>query len=125
MLTREQAQEQLSAQRTKDWQSAVRKRAAKLPRASRDLCEAVLHYQGDVWGYGSRGKQDPWLRVVDLKDEDRPAILEALFPKIYTYVEAGWQLHMRLPYQTGYSRKAFRAPRTPETHRYARARWFH
>ena len=46
-----------------------------------------------------------------------------MFPPIADHVEASWQLQVRLPYQTGYLRKAFRAPKHPEYTANARIDW--
>jgi hypothetical protein len=44
----------------------------------------------------------------------RAKVFAALFPTLAADIEAGWQLRARLPYTTGYNRRAFRAPNRPE-----------
>ena len=58
-----------------------------------------------------------------LDDRDRQELFFALFPPIADHVEASWRLQTRLPYQTGYLRKAFRAPKHPEYTANVRIDW--
>ena len=61
--------------------------------------------------------------VAALAMSDRHKLFEALFPPIAEHVEASWQLQIKLPYQMGYLRKAFRAPNNPEYTANARSEW--
>ncbi len=62
--------------------------------------ESYHHYQEVV----NRG----YARLANLDPSERVAVFAVFTPAIATSVEAGWQLLARLPYQTGYGRKAFR-----------------
>jgi hypothetical protein len=62
-------------------------------------------------------------RLETLQSRGRSRLFEALFPRIGPYVEAAWRLARRLPYEPGYDRKVFRAPRSPALTRAARWSW--
>ena len=56
-------------------------------------------------------------------DAERLSIFAALFGQLAPHVEAGWRLHDRLPYQSGWARKPFRAPQHPRRADAARVAW--
>lgn len=58
-----------------------------------------------------------------LSDKDRVRLFRALMPGIADWVDAGWQLLKSSPYQVGYERKAFRAPKDPSLTLGNRVEW--
>ena len=44
----------------------------------------------------------------------RRQLLGTLFPKMREVVEAAWDFHRQLPYQIGWTKRAFRAPSRPD-----------
>ena len=54
---------------------------------------------------------------------DRKKIFGALAPEIADWLEAAWQFLKMVPYQVGYVRKAFRAPKNPEVTLASRIQW--
>jgi hypothetical protein len=63
-------------------------------------------------------------KLDDLTSAQRVNLFAAFFPQLGRHIEAGWQLRGRLPYELDSTRKAFRAPNTPEVLRPARTSWF-
>jgi hypothetical protein len=62
--------------------------------------------------------------LADLSPSQRQRVFAVFFPKIHIYLETAWQLHDRIPYQTGYQRKPFRAPDQPALLAHTRKSWF-
>lgn len=56
--------------------------------------------------------------------KQRKQVFNALAPEIADYLEDAWQLLKTLPYQSGYQRRAFRAPNNPEASLGSRVEWF-
>jgi HEAT repeat protein len=103
-------------------------RIAELPEALRAVAYPLLEHdanglpiRGDVAKH--KAGQEAKERLEALAPADREQVFEALFPRIGKYVERGWQLHARLPYQATYMRKAFRAPSAPGAVRQSRNIW--
>lgn len=59
----------------------------------------------------------------ELASAERRKILRTLFPKLGDAMEDAWQLQLGTPYQVGYTRQGFRAPKRPELGGTARATW--
>jgi hypothetical protein len=128
MLNRRQAQEMLETFRVENWIDRRLADIAGLPGGVHKLGRALL-------GRDSHGRpiddrraaQEAWYQAIEQIDswspKDRAKLFRALFPEISIYVEQAWLLQMRLPYQFGWMRKAFRAPNTPITTLPRRGNW--
>jgi hypothetical protein len=125
MLTREQSQEQLKQFVTKDINAFYKGRLETLPSELSNLAEPLLKAAGIY-----KSNDHNWakfyeaIRPLDRRSkEDRKAIFTALFPKLANEVEGAWQLKKKLSYQTGYSRRSFRAPNHEALSLDNRAQW--
>ncbi len=128
MLSRAQAQERLDSYRIPDWLERRLADVAQLSPESRRAGRTLL-------GYDSKGKpssDDQALEQAQMeaiqwldkaKPSDRLQLFAALFPNLSEYVEQAWQIHLRLPYQAGWTRRTFRAPHTSSTIRWNRVYW--
>ncbi|MHC4200869.1 MAG: HEAT repeat domain-containing protein, partial [Planctomycetota bacterium] len=129
MLTPEAAKEALKKFKLKGW--AKRRLAAidKLPAAQREAARLIA-------GIDRRGRRLDWLarhdsnrqekalsQIESLPSGKRLRVFKALFPGLAQHVNAAWDLTKRLPYQTGYMRRAFRAPNTPSLTANRRSGW--
>jgi hypothetical protein len=128
MLNPEYAQEQLQTFRIPNWRETKVSKAADLPETLKEIVFAILERDpsGQVYSeYRSKHEaQDRgFSQLNSLTAEERLTIFELLFPQIYLYIEAAWQLFSQLPYQIGWQRKAFRAPNTPEINKKVRFQW--
>lgn len=129
MLNPQQAQEQLKTFYTPNWRQLRQEKAAVLPDALRPIALDLIgteESRSPYWG-GWRERPTPQHEAITklstLPTDQRLLIFESVFPKIGRYVEAGWQLQARLPYQSGYSRKAFRAANQLEVIHHSRVGW--
>jgi HEAT repeat protein len=126
MLKPDQAKAALEKFKVEDWEDRCLSAAAKLPKGyDVDWVRLLL-------GSDSKGqKLNNWhavqqaaaIGIDKLSRKDRLKVFGILFPKLAAHVEAGLQLKHRLPYETSYYRKAFRAPNTPAASRNARGAW--
>jgi HEAT repeat protein len=128
MLSREQAEKRLQAFRVANW---LERRLADLAELSPDLREIGLAFLGcDAQG---RWIED-WAKRMEVERQaaealegrsagDRLRLFNALFPQIGPHVAYAWEMAKRFPYQTGPSRRPFRAPRTSITTLGARLSW--
>ncbi|WP_448594535.1 DUF5724 domain-containing protein [Thermoflexus hugenholtzii] len=128
MLSREQAEKGLQAFRVANW---FERRLADLAELSADLREIGLAFLGcDAQG---RWIED-WAKRMEVERQaaealerrsagDRLRLFNALFPQIGPHVAYAWEMAKRFPYQTGPSRRPFRAPRTSITTLGARLSW--
>ncbi len=122
MLSREQSQKELAEFRIKDALKRTEKRLSKLPTPISSLGNKLLadiQAQKDHSGYisyfysrrGSQSEKDylnTFTKLEHLKTKDRLQFFSAFFPKFPEVVESAWQLRKSMPYQMGYTRKAFR-----------------
>jgi hypothetical protein len=136
MLNPEQANAQLQAIRIQDWKEQRVKSIANLPQALRPVGWGIL---GRVRASRAEGNRDgqpftdyqagynaeyaAFKQLDDLNAESRQTLFATLFPQIATHVEQAWQLITRLPYQSSYARRAFRAPNTPKITQSRRGDW--
>jgi hypothetical protein len=128
MLKPEQARAALEKLRLEDWQEHHLATAAGLPAGLRPLGYLILEcdpegkpfkgWAADREAWGAADKQ-----LDELPEKSRLKLFEALFPKVFPHVAAGWELLKRMPYEAGYLCKAFRAPHTPRASRAARCEW--
>jgi hypothetical protein len=75
------------------------------------------------WMHRAKLLNDAAKPLEELSAKERLKIWTALFPQMAPIVEGAWQLRLTLPYQEGYARKAFRAPRQPALYRTGRMQW--
>ncbi|WP_103667635.1 HEAT repeat domain-containing protein [Pseudanabaena sp. BC1403] len=111
MLKREQASQELQKFATLPhaWLERHQLAIASLPDSLREIAWALL--RRDSQGLETRNWDELSKvanRLGEVNAQERYQIFEALCPLIAKYVEAGWQLHQRLPYQNSYQRQPFR-----------------
>ena len=112
-LPYEEAAEQLERFRAADAVERRAQRVARLRGATRAAARGFLP-DGELpyWlGYGS--PDDEGAALERLSDRDRRAVLDALLPGLGGLVDANWKRGFGQPYQTGWQRRAFRAPQSP------------
>jgi hypothetical protein len=113
MLKPEQAREALQQHQEPDWLTAWSKAADRLPATLRPLARGLLGRAEEVnsdWALARQARHRLLCRLDELLARDRLRIWEVVFPRLEQPVEAAWQLRSRLPYQSDWVRKAFRAP---------------
>ncbi len=132
MLKPEVAQERLKEFKTGEGFGSTARLALTfvgLPQAQREVCYGLLGL--DSTGAAITGdyvkhqvaRERAAKRLLALGDADRRGVFGALFPHLAPHVEAAWRLHDRLPYQSGWMRKPFRAPQPPAQADAARVVW--
>ena len=120
MLKREIVQERLKAFQVDDW--AERRTAAleALPDVLNQIGQSLL-------GLNGKQRRDSWQAidaVSTLSLQDRRQLFSAIFPQIGDYVEATYDLMLQLPYQNGYTRRAFRSSQSAH-HTGKRGQWLY
>ncbi|BAZ26431.1 hypothetical protein NIES4073_73380 [Kalymmatonema gypsitolerans NIES-4073] len=128
MLNPEQANARLQALRIQDWKEQRLKSIANLPHALRQIGWGILGRDCDGQPFtdyqaGYNAEYAAFKQLDDLNAESRQTLFATLFPQIATHVEQAWQLIIRLPYQSSYARRAFRAPNTPKITQSRRGDW--
>lgn len=130
MLNPERAKEALREFQVADVEACRAEAARQLPAALRPVAYGLLGRDDDGNAVSSRKWEEMQKliarahgRLETLNAQDRTEVFATLFPKLAPHVEQAWQLHRRLPFQCGYSRKAFRAPELPSQTRAARTAW--
>ncbi|ELS31283.1 MULTISPECIES: DUF4132 domain-containing protein [Pseudanabaena] len=111
MLKREQASQELQKffSTPEIWLERHQTAIASLPDSLREIAWALL--RRDRHGLYCQNWEElakSANRLGEVNATERYQIFEALCPLIAKYVEAGWQLHQRLPYQNSYQRQPFR-----------------
>jgi hypothetical protein len=128
MLSRDEAEKRLKTFHIKNWE---KDRLAAFGALPKGLCE-VGRFLLDRDAAGKPFRN--WMKrheiegrikkqLSELPARDRKRIFAVLFPKLVDHLEAAWQFLGRLPYETDYDRKAFRAPGMPAAYREARFTW--
>lgn len=119
------------------WKLRDKNSEARRPAAVSQLPEQLRVTTWHLLGYNEHGQPHPygdwaarnneyWAAVHKLEampETDRLSIFEGLLPQLGAYVEAGWQLQKRLPYQVGGPRRAFRVAQRPELTLHRRSHW--
>jgi len=136
MFSHEDAQKILKEAQTADWLAlslAAIKR--ELPEAHRAPAYALLNHDRHGKALVQKANEPEASRAfyreieenlrqfADLESGERQTIFAALVPLIAPTIEAAWQLLGALPYQTGWERKAFRAPAENRIHLTIRLAW--
>ncbi|MGJ5819921.1 DUF5724 domain-containing protein [Paludibaculum fermentans] len=124
MPTPEELAEQLQRFENPKGAEELRIRLAALPVELATIGFAFQDGLTSAWD-DERGPQIKQERraIEGLSTGARLQLFSALFPGIAEHVEASWQLQKKLPYQMGYARRAFRAPRHPEYTSETRINW--
>lgn len=128
MLNREQAQAELKTLENKQWVEIRVASANQLPEALRGTARAMLGQDQqpaalfDVVAQAQLGQKVMELFAA-MNDSERLRFFEAVFPGLGSAVEGGWQLLTRFPYQVGWQRKPFRAPKHPDALLCRRVEW--
>src|SRR5437868_9767440 len=118
MLRPEQAKARLQEVREEQWTEKRLAAIAKLPKRLAASGRWVLGTDENdepisYWQLRN-SKDKAYLKAWDaVSAGDRRKLFDTIFPAIGSHVDAGWRLRARLPYQTGYGRKSFRAPSEP------------
>ena len=118
MLKREIAQERLKTFQVDDWAERRSAALAALPDALNQIGQSLL-------GLNGKQRRDSWRdmeTVSTLSSPDRRQLFVAIFPQIAAYVDAAYDLMLQLPYQSGYTRRAFRSAQLPH-HTSKRGQW--
>ena len=128
MLNPELAEERLKEFAVPDLEARRLQRAGKLQHWLRPVAYGLLHCDGR----GNRLTDYKQIAAVyseaasqldSLQAPDRTLVFRVMFGPIAPQVEAGWQFFLRLPYQPGWNRRAFRAPHSPRTGKQVRQDW--
>jgi hypothetical protein len=128
MLKPEAARRSLTQARAADWEERLLAATGRLPKELRGLARGLLGRdrkglpiadaeEAEASGIALAKQLD------ELKKPERVRLFQALFPPIGRHVAAAWRLARQMPYQTGYDRKAFRAPGKASVSRAARMNW--
>jgi hypothetical protein len=126
MLRREEAEKRLQKFRIKNWKkgrvAAFGRLPAKLCAIGRGLLQCNRAGKPiREWNRQHEAQQDALDELSKLYSAERQKLFSVLFPKLGRHVEGAWQLMGRLPYETSYERKGFRAPNDPEVLKTARS----
>jgi hypothetical protein len=129
MLKPEQARAELEKVRSEHGEKRRLAALAKLPKHLAEIGRGTLGRDPrgralEEWDEQNRAERTAGALLDELAAGDRLKVLEALFPRIGAHVGAAWDLTRRLPYDSDFERKAFRAPRDPALTRSARLQWF-
>lgn len=135
MLTPEQARKliethKIDGMRVQKLQMDAIKQLAKDLRPSayaliqRDEKGKRIEYYGPKRDPDAEKQQAQALQYLNVMEAaHRQKILDLFFPKIGRYVTMTWEFMEGLPYQSGYARKAFRAPNNPQAYFLKRIHW--
>src|SRR5580698_6988258 len=116
MLKSEQAQAELKKLKNEQWALARIAAADGLQTGLRETARTILGADEET-RLSIRDKKHYREILKAFLGMDQPARLqffETMAPGLGAAVERGWQLLNRLPYQTSFQRKPFRAPNHPE-----------
>ena len=117
MLTPEQAKEELKRHRHPSSADDLAARVAGLPSLLSSIALSLvpsIKPRNNATPENVRRDRNQCIAALEnLGDGDRRKLFGALFPPIADYVELSWQLQVKLPFQIGFGRKAFRAPNHP------------
>jgi Family of unknown function (DUF5724)/Domain of unknown function (DUF4132) len=128
MLNPEFAQARLKEYKVDDW---LKTRLQSFKKLSPELSKIGC----GVFGYDEKGqeiKSDNTYILIEqrihelgeLASVERLKIFKIIVPKFADVFEAAWQSFRGLTYQTGYSRRSFRAPDLPQCYGGKRSAWF-
>lgn len=116
MLKQEQAEKELAKVRARDWKEKRLKEVGKLPanlvRVGRFLFDHDPVTGKDLRDWEKRQQYQKTIpaEAAKLRPAERKRLFATLFPRLGDALEGAWQLCGRLPYETDFDRKGFRAP---------------
>ncbi|BDM78854.1 DUF5724 domain-containing protein [Acaryochloris marina] len=123
MLNRELAQESLKKFRVEEWLDRRATELAALPDPLNHIGQRMLGLNGSRYEWDHPYNREPYWQpfqdAIELTGSERSQLFEVLFPQISDHVLLAYDLIATLPYQMGYSRRAFRSDH-PEHHEFAR-----
>ncbi len=120
MLKREIAQERLKTFQVDDWTERRSAALAALPDTLNQMGQSLL-------GLNGKQRRDSWQAidaVSTLSCQERRQLFLAIFPQIGDSVDAAYDLILQLPYQSGYTRRAFRSGQSAH-HTGKRSQWLY
>ena len=127
MLKPEQAQAELKKLENKEWIAARVVAADGLPGGLRDTARSILGVEDTAMaklrGANAKQQQEVVKAFKEMDANARLQFFETIAPGLGKTMEQGWQLFERLPFQSGYSRKPFRAPGHPDALITRRINW--
>lgn len=128
MLRPDKAEKELEKYKSEVHFNARLARLKKLPMPQRAIGCLILDRTPEGkpfnnWQQMNKLKRGLHARLAKLPDKARRELFAALFPKLAGSLEAAWHLFPTLPYQTGYSRKSFRAPKHTAAANTRRLNW--
>lgn len=125
MLTGEQAREQMKLVEIEAWRQqrvvAFEALPEHLKQAAYDLFNITTKGTVRDWAIQAQYQTKAIITLEGCTPAEREAFFAAYLPKLAPYVEAGWHLIRRLPYQIQGNRRAFRAPNSEVAYRTIRA----
>jgi Domain of unknown function (DUF4132)/Family of unknown function (DUF5724) len=130
MLTRDEAQKRLEKDSIKNWETKRLAELAKLPAKLCALGRGIFGRSASGqpirdWSKQNAARQAALDKLDDLKPAERERLFFTLFPRLGADIERGWQLTSRLTYTRHSTRRAFRAPTSPEATKEVRTSWFY
>lgn len=124
MLTGEQAKAQMKQATVENWWhkriQAFRNLPEPLRQAAFDLANITKDGVPDDYSQRDARQSKAIIVLEAATPAEREVFFAALFPTLAPYVEGGWQLLRRLPYQIHADQRAFRAPTVEAEYRYSR-----
>jgi hypothetical protein len=126
MLNPEIAQARLKEYQVADWQATRLAQLAKLPPKLRSIGYGIFGHNNNGKPIGSHNLtgaiEHSIILLGELAPVDRLQIFAIIFPQFAPTVEATWQSFPTWTYQTGYTRRSFRAP-SIDAHHQKRGSW--
>jgi hypothetical protein len=127
MLNPEQAQAELKKLENKQWVEIRIASVERLPVASRSVARSLLGQDERPALLDAAAQAQFGQKIIEtfsgMDESARLQFFDAFFPGLAPAVERGWQLLDRLPYQAGWGRKPFRAPKHPDALLARRVNW--
>jgi hypothetical protein len=116
MLKSEQAQAELKKLKNEKWAVARIAAADGLQKEMRDTARSILGADGRARPTRRQDKEQQQILKLFLTMDEKARLqfFETMAPGLGVAIERGWQLLDRLPFQTGFGRKPFRAPKHPD-----------
>src|SRR5688572_1356592 len=130
MLEEKQIKDLQARRESKSW---VSERLQKLSALDSNLAAVGRNFLGrddrgkelhlsSHWREGEEQKA-AFKRIAKLNEAERAKVFRNLHPKLAPYFEQAWKMFDRLPYQTSYERRPFRAPGNDEALARRRGDW--
>jgi hypothetical protein len=125
MLNSEQAKAELEKLKNEDWAAARMAAADGLQEGLRETARSILG--ADRPAQPALREKKQYQQIVKsflaMDENARLRFFETMAPGLGAAIERGWQLLDRLPFQSGFQRKPFRAPGRPGVLITRRVKW--